>query len=54
MNATNDEFYSFHPGGGNFCFGDGSVRYIHASVSAPTFAALLTAMAGEVVNLNDF
>jgi prepilin-type N-terminal cleavage/methylation domain-containing protein/prepilin-type processing-associated H-X9-DG protein len=54
MNANNDEFYSFHTGGGNFCFGDGSVRFIRESVSAPTFAAMLTAMAGEVVNSNDF
>ncbi|VTR95379.1 Prepilin-type N-terminal cleavage/methylation domain-containing protein OS=Singulisphaera acidiphila (strain ATCC BAA-1392 / DSM 18658 / VKM B-2454 / MOB10) GN=Sinac_3867 PE=4 SV=1: N_methyl_2: SBP_bac_10 [Gemmata massiliana] len=54
MNANNDEFYSFHSGGGNFCFGDGSVRFIRESVPAPVFAALLTAMAGEVISSNDY
>lgn len=54
MNANNDEYYSFHPGAGNFCFGDGSVRYIRENVSAPVFAAILTAMSNEVVNTNDF
>ena len=50
MNRKNDnEPYSFHPGGGNFLFADGSVRFLRESVGLPTFAALLTKSAGEVV-----
>jgi prepilin-type N-terminal cleavage/methylation domain-containing protein/prepilin-type processing-associated H-X9-DG protein len=54
MNRKNDnEPYSFHPGGGNFLFADGSVRFIRESVDIRTFAALLTRAAGEVVS-SDF
>lgn len=49
MNANNSEFYGFHPGGGNFGFGDGSVRYIREDIAISTFAALLTADCGEVI-----
>jgi prepilin-type N-terminal cleavage/methylation domain-containing protein/prepilin-type processing-associated H-X9-DG protein len=53
MNRKNDnEPYSFHPGGGNFLFADGSVRFIRESISIQTFAALLTRAAGEVVSNN--
>ena len=48
MNCTNDsEFYSFHINGINVCMADGSVRSIPQSVSAATFAALVTADAGD-------
>jgi prepilin-type N-terminal cleavage/methylation domain-containing protein/prepilin-type processing-associated H-X9-DG protein len=50
MNRKNDnEPYSFHSGGGNFLFADGSVRFIRESIDIRTFAALLTRAAGEVV-----
>jgi prepilin-type N-terminal cleavage/methylation domain-containing protein/prepilin-type processing-associated H-X9-DG protein len=50
MNAKNDnEPYSFHTNGGNFLFADGHVQFINQSVPLPTFAALLTRAAGEVV-----
>ncbi|HEY7315234.1 MAG TPA: DUF1559 domain-containing protein [Gemmataceae bacterium] len=41
--------YSFHAGVINTAFGDGSVRTISNSVSAYTFACLVTASGGEVV-----
>jgi len=42
--------YSFHTGGVNALFGDGSVRFIRSSVSAPTFAALVTRSGGETIS----
>jgi prepilin-type N-terminal cleavage/methylation domain-containing protein/prepilin-type processing-associated H-X9-DG protein len=54
MNCNNDsEPYGFHSGGMNVCLADGSVRFIRASVSPATFAALLTAKAGDIAG-NDF
>lgn len=53
MNKRNDnEAYSFHNGGINSVFADGSVHFIRESVSLDTFAALCTRAAGEVVSLD--
>lgn len=50
MNCNNDsEPYSFHAAGMNIGMADGSVRFITESVSAATFAALLTPRGGEVI-----
>jgi prepilin-type N-terminal cleavage/methylation domain-containing protein/prepilin-type processing-associated H-X9-DG protein len=50
VNCNNgNEIYSFHAGGGaNYCFGDGSVRYIRQDISPATFAALYTRAGGEL------
>ncbi len=49
MNCNNDsEPYSFHTGGMNVCMGDGSGRFIRSSIPAATFAALITAKAGDI------
>jgi prepilin-type N-terminal cleavage/methylation domain-containing protein/prepilin-type processing-associated H-X9-DG protein len=48
MNADNSEYYGFHPGGANYGFGDGSVRFIHEEITISAFAALLTADGGEL------
>lgn len=51
INCNNDsEPYSFHPGGVCAVMGDGSVRFIHESISAQAFAALCTARGGEVTS----
>ena len=42
------ETYSFHPGGAQVAFGDGSVRLVRSAVSIGTFAALVTRAGGEV------
>jgi prepilin-type N-terminal cleavage/methylation domain-containing protein/prepilin-type processing-associated H-X9-DG protein len=42
--------YSFHTGGANALYGDGSVRFLRQSVSATIAAALVTRSGGEVVN----
>jgi prepilin-type N-terminal cleavage/methylation domain-containing protein/prepilin-type processing-associated H-X9-DG protein len=50
INCTNrDEFYSFHTGGMNALFGDGSVRFVRDSVSVGVMAAVLTRFNGEVI-----
>ncbi len=41
--------YAFHTGGANVSLADGSVRFLRASVSAGTVAALVTRVGGEVV-----
>ena len=42
-------FWSLHPGGGNFLFADGSVRFFHYS-AAPILPALATRSGNEVVS----
>jgi len=46
--GNNNETYSFHPGGANHLFGDGSVRFIRATISMRNYAALITAVGGEI------
>ena len=50
MNCTNNqEIYSFHSGGANFVFGDGSVRFLKQSIQVGVMAALITRAGGEVL-----
>lgn len=49
-NARGYGFYSFHEGGAHFTLGDGSVRFVTASVNARTFASLITRRGREVVD----
>jgi prepilin-type N-terminal cleavage/methylation domain-containing protein/prepilin-type processing-associated H-X9-DG protein len=44
-----NEMYSFHTGGGNFLFADGSVHFISQSVSLCVAAQLISKAGGEVV-----
>ncbi|QDS89427.1 putative major pilin subunit [Rosistilla ulvae] len=45
---NNNETYSFHPGGANHGFADGSVRFISETTSAQVYAALVTANGGSM------
>ena len=47
--GPNEETFSFHPGGANVAVCDGSVRFIEATIDAPTFAGLMSKDGGEVI-----
>lgn len=48
MNCDNySEIYSFHAGGANFLFGDGSVAYLQETMNIDTFISLFTAAADD-------
>jgi prepilin-type processing-associated H-X9-DG protein len=50
MNCSNNsEVYSFHSGGANFAFADGSVHFIRDSISLTALAQLITRAGGEIV-----
>ena len=48
--GANEEPFSFHSGGINALFGDGSVRFIKNSVNLAAFRAVLTLSGGEVIS----
>jgi prepilin-type N-terminal cleavage/methylation domain-containing protein/prepilin-type processing-associated H-X9-DG protein len=50
MNA----FGSFHTGGANFCFGDGSVKFLPASIPLTVLQPLGTRAGGEVMDVSAF
>lgn len=55
INCTNDrEVYSFHPGGANVVFADGSMHFLNAAIDIRVFARLATRAGGEVVGADDF
>ena len=39
-----------HPGGANFLFADGSVKFLKNTISLPTYCALGSRNGGEVVS----
>ena len=47
-------YSSRHPGGANFVFGDGSVKFIKESIDLATFRALGTRRGKEVVNADSY
>jgi prepilin-type N-terminal cleavage/methylation domain-containing protein/prepilin-type processing-associated H-X9-DG protein len=48
--GANEEPFSFHPGGVNALFGDGSVRFIKSTVNLATFRGILSLNGGEVIS----
>ena len=47
--GPNEETFSFHPGGANFVFCDGSVHFLGENLDGGTFRAILGIEGGEVV-----
>jgi prepilin-type N-terminal cleavage/methylation domain-containing protein/prepilin-type processing-associated H-X9-DG protein len=50
MNCNNlqGDIYSFHPGGANVSFADGSVRFVKETITIQVLAALVTKASGEI------
>jgi prepilin-type N-terminal cleavage/methylation domain-containing protein/prepilin-type processing-associated H-X9-DG protein len=52
--GANDEMFSFHPGGVNCLFGDGSVRFLKNSINYVTLRGLVTMAGGEVLSSDSY
>jgi prepilin-type N-terminal cleavage/methylation domain-containing protein/prepilin-type processing-associated H-X9-DG protein len=52
--AHGDQYWAMHPGGANFLFGDGSVRFIKEQVGFTIFQALATRAGCEVLSADQF
>jgi prepilin-type N-terminal cleavage/methylation domain-containing protein/prepilin-type processing-associated H-X9-DG protein len=52
--AHADQFWSRHPGGAQFAFADGSVRFIKEKRPLPIFQALATRAGGEIVSADSY
>jgi prepilin-type processing-associated H-X9-DG protein len=52
--GPNNEIFSFHPGGANVLFLDGSVRFVKETISGPVLRALITKDGGEVVSADQY
>ncbi|MEW4567620.1 DUF1559 domain-containing protein [Tautonia sp. JC769] len=51
---TLPNFRSVHPGGANFLFGDGSVKFIKDTINPAAYTALSTVSAGEIVSSDQY
>ena len=52
--GANDELFSYHSGGVNCLFGDGSVKFIKDSINLITLRGIITAQGGEVVSADQY
>ena len=52
--GANDEIFSYHPGGANCLFGDGSVRFMKDSTNLVVLRSVVTLAGGEVTSADQF
>jgi prepilin-type N-terminal cleavage/methylation domain-containing protein/prepilin-type processing-associated H-X9-DG protein len=52
--AHADQYWSLHPGGANFLFADGGVRFIKEQIGFRIFQSLATRSGGEVLSADQF
>ena len=52
--GANDEIFSYHPGGANCLFGDGSVRFLKSTINLLTLRGAVTLSGGEVISADQF
>jgi prepilin-type N-terminal cleavage/methylation domain-containing protein/prepilin-type processing-associated H-X9-DG protein len=52
--TSDDEIYSFHPGGANALFADGSVHFLKEGISVRSVAALVTRAGGEIISADQY
>jgi prepilin-type N-terminal cleavage/methylation domain-containing protein len=52
--SSNNEVYSFHPGGANHVFADGSVHFVKKSTAPSVFVALISPNGGEVLSSDGY
>ena len=52
--SANDELYSYHPGGVNCLFADGSVHFIRNTINIVALRSLITCHGGEVISADAY
>ena len=52
--TSNNEIYSFHPGGANALFVDGSVHFLKDVASVQLIATLVTRAGGEILSADQY
>ncbi len=52
--CSNNELYSFHPGGVNALFTDGSVHFLKESMDPRIVVSLITRAGGEIVSADQY
>jgi prepilin-type processing-associated H-X9-DG protein len=52
--SSNNEVYSFHSGGANHVFADGSVHFVKKSTAPSVFVALISPNGGEVLSSDGY
>ena len=52
--GANDEMFSYHPGGVNAVFGDGSVRFIKDTINPVVLRGLVSLSGGEVLSADSY
>ena len=52
--GANQEPFSYHPGGINALFGDGSVKFLKDSINLLTFRNVMTMGGGEITSGGDY